>query len=1234
MSLLSFYSLLLVFVPVTKSTTIYVNHNSTDTPKCLLSELTSCRSLDYVASNVRDKHNVSIVVTSPVITVQSVITFDNVNGITVRSYNKTIVKCVSNYTEGGAGLQFSNSSDIVLENFSFINCSGIYDKPDYFFFFGIFISSTRNLLITNVTIRGSYGYGLVLLNILNNITISKSSFVANTYKNSIIHSGGLIIINNLLNESSVWQITGVNFTGNRGYDFSSLSNFSQGGGLHISNSNSKNIVINIRNVFFSDNSATFGGGLFILNCEDSTNNTVIVDNCTFFQNKADRGGGGSNVGFERLHDSIPQNNSVYFSNCSWDQNLSSDFGGGLSVFTDFIDTYRHVVNNHLSFVGCNFTGNRGNDGSAIKLAPILRSGTGRDVLVKVNFTNCNFENNLAMADREIEGEYTHGSTVLVFEIWVYISGINVFQNNVGTGILLSSATAVFNNSNNTFNDNTAEKGAGIRLLTYSFIEVHETNNFFFTNNKAIYGAGITSEHVHSLEFLFMDNCFVKGLANSSNYFFENNTATSTYGHDLFIYTLHPCIEKFILQISKNPTNYSTYISELFKRNIIGNFIFENDTNFLNESVTTTPDSLQTNNCKCVHAVPGREMKIDIIQLDQLNHTTDIFFLFLRFNNPNSHGGITLKSKMIAPSNPVLTLFGKPGASSVLIIESELKTTPPLAINVIMVNCYPGFVFTNDSCKCSDDNQSTALTGIIRCNNGKYALLSVGNWAGYVDKNSNSVFVIGGCPSFFCSFNKQQVFMGSLKLSNNKTQLENDVCANNRRGTLCSECTNGTSVYYNSPSYSCWPDKHCEAGPILFFLVEIIPITVLFLFILFLNINLTSGAVYTLIFYVQILDAFSIDAFGILRFSKGIKNVLNICRVLYGVANMRFFVLEKLSFCIWKGAKTLDVISLKYAVTLYAILLIGLTIAILKVYSLYFCIKICKKYGRKNIRYSVVNSLSAFIVVCYFHLIHTSFSSFVCVRIKTYGDVTKKFVALFDGNIVCESHDHLKYMTPAMICLLLIALPPLILVLEPILVKLIGRFEHRVYCCFYLNKLRTLLVPFLDSFQGCFKNNCRIFAGFFFVYRIVLAEFLVLSPSIHKQYICSILVIVIIITIHALTSPFAKKWHNKFDLFLLVNLLTIVIFAYINITINPTGKQNLISDLIAIAQLMLCSTPFVFFIVYSGWYIFKKYKHKFLNKMSDEDQMDAVSQEIVFAKIDSIGKYQSVSYSLNTNALVM
>ena len=93
-----------------------------------------------------------------------------------------------------------------------------------------------------------------------------------------------------------------------------------------------------------------------------------------------------------------------------------------------------------------------------------------------------------------------------------------------------------------------------------------------------------------------------------------------------------------------------------------------------------------------------------------------------------------------------------------------------------------------------------------------------------------------------------------------------------------------------------------------------------------------------------------------------------------------------------------------------------------------------------------------------------------------------------------------------------------------------------------------LKPVLDSFQACFKDKLRFFAGLYFVYRVtVLAVYAFSKTAIHF-YITVEVLLILMLGLHALAHPYEKKKHNIFDALVFINLALInafTIFAYVH-----------------------------------------------------------------------------------------
>ncbi len=1194
-----------------------VNSQSYNTKECLQNDTIPCPSLEYISSHLTIKKNISIIITSDIVYMSSMAVFSNIHNISIEGqYHNTTILC--NGATNSSVLMFNNCTDINIRRIRFVNCTGRMNISGSTHLSSIMVHSSKTLSISDVTINGSYGYGLITVNLEEHVTIHNSNFTNNgySYRGGTTRCGGVMILNSQLNATNTsYEIYKARFFRNNSTSIIGTTyDEGLGGGLRIANINSSNINISITHSEFTENVANWGGGLQLWNKGHSTNNNLTIEHCTFQYNTATMGGGGCDIVFWKDQNGIsPVNNRVKFTKCLWNNNRGSKLGGGMSLFTSFTELRQQkecVVRNIVIINKCNFTNNAAQSGVAVATLPIYKKDTpGRVSGMKTHFESCIFVKNTATnIGHKTSNSYPRGGTIEALDAWVKFLGNNTFDSNHGSGIMILSATAVFENSSNIFHNNKASKGGALYLLKHSFIETKGTNTFIFEKNTAKHGGAIMVFDSSAIQCRYIDQCFVKGKdRNLTTYEFKNNQAVSNRGNDMFIYTLLPCVEQV------NEKN----ILQIFHSNIIGTFKFSK------QSITTNPYKLEpkTDKCygneSCIYPVPGRETALYINQLDQLNQTiiNENFMLSLELNKNGTN--IELESDGIVFSNGSIVLKGKPMSSAILIVTSQLDTTEPISINIIMSECYPGFVYVNDtnSCRCSDISKDSQFEGIPRCIDDNYALLQVGYWAGYTTNNNTttSVFVTGDCLPFLCSFNNtSHKHMQFLKMSSSRKQLDKDICAQNRQGMLCSQCSNGSSVYYNSPIYSCQADNNCNAGFGWLLLSEIIPTTLLFLFILFFNVNLTSGPVYTLIFYIQILDVFSIDGFGHLQFNRPVQFLVKFYKILYGIANLKFFRIEGLSFCIWNGAKTLDVMILKYAVTAYAVLLILGTIALLKVYSLYMCMKLCKKCGRRNIRYSVVNSLSAFVLICYFHMINTSIAIVYCVEMKTSGKRVVKKVLQFDGNITCFSKQHLVYILIATVSFTIISILPFLLVTEPLILKLNAKLKLKMH--FYsLNKLRIVFKPFLDSFQGCFKNDCRIFAGLFFAYRIVLIGMLVVSSPKSDQYFIPILTLIIIILIHSIIKPFATNWHNKLDIFLLLNLLTIIFLSYVNIGYD---MGNVSKNSIACVQLIIGSAPLLILIGWIGKKIKTRCNHRFGKRSNYDAQFDLSGQDTIFAKIDS------------------
>ena len=152
-----------------------------------------------------------------------------------------------------------------------------------------------------------------------------------------------------------------------------------------------------------------------------------------------------------------------------------------------------------------------------------------------------------------------------------------------------------------------------------------------------------------------------------------------------------------------------------------------------------------------------------------------------------------------------------------------------------------------------------------------------------------------------------------------------------------------------------------------------------------------------------------------------------------------------------------------------------------------------------------------------------------------------FVRL-QGNVEYFGSDHLPYAIPAVLVLLFLSLtPPLLLISYPLL----WRVKARVVRNIGTDNDTTVwpirkLIPLIDSLQGVFRDDCRMFAGLFLLWRVIIAAIFALSTNLTLLYIAIMIALFVIFTIHAVTRPYKRWFHNVTDILMLGNMFIITI----------------------------------------------------------------------------------------------
>ena len=1081
-------------------TIVYVNEsgNIKNSPACLRSNSSDipCRTLFYALNNTHN--NIAIYILSDIVTLnKTVVQFHRKNvSIVGGQKHPTLIQCgwgfpnLFNSSSVGVGLSFIYASNFTLSNLIFHQCGSLqvnhrgYIYKGLYFRSAVFIDKSNNIFIYNVSINNSNGAGLVMLNISGRVEVNDSFFFHNGalkiyqhfidpdgYNQSISGGGGIHLSLAEHIKDSVYIIKNCNFTGNFKYTLPSkvIPGMGNGGGLQLRfDYNATNTTTHIINCTFYNNSAQWGGGAFVGILKSAKNNKVYISNSIFEKNEAVyRGGGGLDLGLYEFDNKCqPMNNTISLYNCSIHCNVAK-YGGGNTVFSDQNLSHKSLYND-IKFKRCTWKNNKANFSAAVDVSPNAFDNVAGGFSLVPQFIDCHFENNTIISrnDQFMKPQFSFDFSSGVFlatSINVEFHGTTKFINNIGTALHLTSTMARFwENSTVLFSGNNGTKGGAVALVGMSYLQFEDNSNFNFTNNYAqLVGGAIHFYSIDQHDYFSSRTCFLKPYetfkVNHQNvsFYFNGNRAKSGFGHDIFGSTLSQC---------NRSCSHHRKSDKLIDRlkTCIANFTFEESSS--NETLIATLGNKPSKKNHALKAIPGKPLHLNPKILDE--NGNDITSITVFRISVDESSGIKTDKKFQCTTTGEIPLFGIPGKKGKVILETNDIRRITTFYNITMEYCPPGYELSKNICMCA----ARKYQGIASCRDDlKQAYIISGYWIGYI-KNvtaTEDTLLTSTCPYGFCNSTLHKTKYHLLPDEANWEKVDEYICQEGRTGILCGDCRDNYSVYYHSKIYKCGNNSNiCHFGLVLYVLTDLLPVTVIFLTVLILDINFTSGAVNGFIFFAQVLDLMHIGMKELVPFNLNIYFIY-IYEFFYSLFNLDLRG-EKIEFCIWKGATTLDTLALKYATVVYALVLVICLVLVMNYCS---CSCLCRCIKRQSFSTSVIQGLSAFLVICYSQCTRVTFQLLRPGVLHQKNLHHKETVVYYNGNVKFFSNEHLKYTIPALFFFVtLVAIPPVILLLNSVTAQVIRFISKRGYHIprWLANKLlMTRMKPLLDAFQGCF-----------------------------------------------------------------------------------------------------------------------------------------------------------------------
>ena len=1138
-----------------------------------------------------------------------------------------------------AGITVLNSRNISIQDMTLERCGVIHnsttqDNHSTFLQFqsAVYVHNSSTITLNRVKVTNSNGTGVSFFDTNGTVVMKNCTFENNSvdekYRDTLPGGGGVYLELNCLHhtaehciktdciktDSSYYHFEQCRFVGNTATsikrsrtDFaidkgSKFHGLGRGGGLNVMyrGAAAYNRVV-LSRCQFNNNSAIWGGGLMVTFLDEVYNNSFAAQECVFEGNMCEKyAGGGADVGFTYFSQPYPHGNKMEFSKCLFTDNTAKT-GGGLAIYSS--GGAVKELNNSIYLEGCSWIHNKAHFGSAVDISTHAWTTIASGYLPTPKFRDSVFFENYVLHNAnysEIFSFYTKGKgTFLSTKFNIDFFGTLNFTSNNGSALALISSVAVFQtNTNVVFYNNSGLNGGAISLIGFSSLMLNESMSLILSNNHAtkcggaIYSYSIDKHNYVSSRSCFIHNTKVYGqgdrtIRNTTVMFVNNSAETFSSdnsipcGHSVYATTLLPCYHA----CTRNALATHISLEETFT--CFGNFTFTNSDR--DYELTTSGAKFVFGVKEPVKLIPNKKEKIPVQLLDDLEQPVNSeIYLDITDTNEMEHQVKLEQSYAYIAANSTV-VYGQPQDSSYLTLSTTSLRENVITFKFEVQECPPGFVNIESKCTCSVGTTDHFYNPVYSCDYDEFvAKARHSYWIGYVDGETEDHLTYSYCQNKRCFQHLKYQHLHKLTNIASKDLLDRLVCGNETTGVLCGTCRKGYHATYHNSGEFC-SNKSCRFGWLFYITSELLPITLLFIIVIAFNINFAKGELNGFVFFAQMFNVVSISAVGSISIPKSPTMALKIARLLYQFFNFGFFRINELSFCLWEGASTLDMIAFEYVTMAYALLLILATIWLMNKCNLYqkiYCLR------ASTMRTSITHGLSAFLIMVYAQCAAVSFKILNYTTLHTKGHKYNRTVVTYQGDIQYFHPRHLPYAIPALVCVLVILLTPaIVLLLYPSFFRLttfLKLDENRCVSRLLPNIPHSLIKPFADSFQSSFKDNYRFFAGLYFMYRLALLSSWFMPNLMTQRLMLLEFLFVTMSLIHSLFQPYKKRCHNVIDSLVFFNLSIIngiTVYNYQYTKVHMAEKVGM-SYFIHV-QTFLVYLPLVCFTIYMMICVFNK-----------------------------------------------
>ena len=822
--------------------------------------------------------------------------------------------------------------------------------------------------------------------------------------------------------------------------------------------------IDITRCVFQNNSATYGAVHL-----DGLQGNVSITNCTFHNNSAIYGGA-------MVLNGLKGNVNVDITNCTFAKNTAEN-GAAVYVTNNMFEVVEFDTLGHLLLQDVVIKDNHASRGGAIYFDG-----------VKV----------------DIFGNTPTGSQ---------------FSYNSAQGAIQGQNGLLQLHGNITFTENRGVNGGAISLSNDVALYFYEGCRVEFSRNVAIgFGGAIYNDW--KIYKVRLTNCIIRFVynhpaqPNSFSIAFTDNHAQQG-GHAVYATPIYDCNYCFYRDFATlcatikemgyyyyKYTNYFTITplpEDINGIQVLSSPAYVLLCGWCGAKLCNVTSQYQGK----VTTYPGGTVRVNVTTDDD-GHNLSIGLVYAQIDT----SGITSHNIALGPRQEAqwirtvcdtieYQIYGPEMASFQLLLSTYAHNFLTV-IKVELLPCEPGFTLSSTGViKCDCSLFFTSLGVVCDTSDGTVTRNNKNNWIGVY--NNTLPALASTCPLDYCNSTINQLSLGR----------PGDLCNGGRTGILCGHCHGNHSVIFGSSKCQVCTDMWLITL-VMFAVLGVLLVAALF----FLNLTVTQGTLYGLIFYANIIQVNTSIFFS--------QSFLNPMKVIVSFLNLDL----GLPLCFYAGMDDADKAGLQFVFPAYLLIL---TMTGIVLY--HYCLQRSPTSSTSSCCYRfpiiigerAVGVLSTLIYLSYSKLLRTVIDVFTysTVHLPT-GDI---HVWFYDGNVEYLYGKHTVLFVVAMVTCTLFLLP---YTFGLTFIPIIEHYSEHNRLFNYLHKKANQMKPMNDAHYAPYKGEWRWWLGARLWLVVVMYSLNPVYSSDKPSLLLSIqATVVILFTIaQAGIKPFGQSYQQK------------------------------------------------------------------------------------------------------------